>query len=249
MISRSKLMSKLKRELSPQVYNILPESFINEILYDEALKRFSDWYPVLCDVRITGDDAIPFRDYSGRIYNYSTYRIPKSFNIPGINSKEEFVWRDLEDYQVGGNDQSDVMSGGNFLLNTMFLSARSNMPHTRSYFVIRFQEPDLLIVNPPMQVHRDFNVTLQADRNLSTIPRNMETPFQKYFVALMKQYTYNRLKYESGNQVYGGIEIDTKINDFENAESEVKEIEADFDKDYYKAPQRFDVICLYQKKG
>ena len=61
---------------------------------------------------------------------------------------------------------------------------------TRSYFIVRFQEPDLLIVNPPMQVHRDFNVTLQADRNLSTIPRNMETIFQKYFVALMKQYTF-----------------------------------------------------------
>ena len=249
MISRSELMRKLKRELSPHIYSMLSEEFIEEILYDEALKRFSDWYPLLCDIRIVQDDAIPYRDYSGRIFNYSTYKIPHSFNVPGIDTKERFVWRDLEDYQIGGNDQSDVMSGGNFLLNTMFLSARSNMPHTRSYFIIRFQEPDLIIVNPPMQVHRDFNITMQADRTLSTIPRNMERYFQDYFIALVKYFTYTRFKYESGNQIYGGIEIDTKISDFESSRSDIKELEDIFEKDYYKAAQRFDVICLYQKKG
>ena len=62
MISRSQLMGKLRRELSPPVFKILPENFINEILHDEALKRFSDWYPLLCDIRITADNAIPYRD-------------------------------------------------------------------------------------------------------------------------------------------------------------------------------------------
>ena len=249
MISRSQLMGKLRRELSPPVFKILPESFINEILHDEALKRFSDWYPLLCDIRITADNAIPYRDYSGRIFNYSTYKIPHSFSVPGIDTKEEFVWRDLEDYQIGGNDQTDVLSGGNFLLNSMFLSARSSMPHTRSYYIIRFQEPDLLIVNPPMQVHRNFNVTMQADRTLHTIPRNLERYFQDYFIALMKYYTFNRLKYESGTQVFAGVEIDTKIAEFESAKSDIERLEADFEKDYYKSAQRFDVICLYQKKG
>ena len=123
------------------------------------------------------------------------------------------------------------------------------MPHTRTYYLVTFREPDLLIVNPPMQVHRNFNVTMKAYRTLSTIPKNMEFYFQKYFVALFKFYAYNRLKYESASQSYGGVEIDTKIDDLKEAESEIKELEEEFEKDYYKSPETFSTQLLYTKKG
>lgn len=249
MISKSRLINKIKRELSPQLFRMCSDDFINEILYEEALRRFSNWYWLLCDIRITADCAIPYADYTGRVYNYSTYRIPSDFDFPGIDTSEKFEWIDIEDYQIAGNDNTDVLTGGNFLLNTMFLSARSNMPHTRSYYIVTFKEPDLLVVNPPRQVHRDFNVTMKAYRTLSTIPKNMEFYFEKYFVALIKYYLYKRLQYESGQQVYGGIEIDTKIDDLKEAESEIKELEDIFEKDYYKSPETFSVQCLYQKKG
>lgn len=249
MISRSLLMQKLKRELSPQLFNVLPESFFEEIIHDEALRRFSSWYWMICDIRITSDCAIPYKDYTGRIFNYSTYRIPKQFSAPGIDSSEAFEWIDIEDYQIGGNDTSDVLTGGNFLLNNMFLSARASMPHVRSYFLITFREPDLLIINPPMNVHRDFNVQMKAYRRLQDVPKNMEHLFMRYVVALVKYYAYNRLKYETGSQIFGGIEIDTKIDDLKDAEGEIKEIEDIFDKDYYKSPEIFSTICLYQKKS
>lgn len=249
MISRSMLMQKLKREISPPIFNMLPETFFNEILYDEALRRFSNWYWLLCDIQITQKDAIPYQTYGGKTFNYSCYRIPSQFDVPGLDSSEKFEWIDIEDYQIGGNDTTDVYTGGNFLLNNMFLSARSNMPHTRTYYLVTFREPDLLIVNPPMQVHRNFNVTMKAYRTLSTIPKNMEFYFQKYFVALFKYYAYNRLKYESGSQIYGGVEIDTKIDDLKEAESEIKELEEEFEKDYYKSPETFSTQLLYTKKG
>lgn len=249
MISKSRLIQKLKRELSPQQFEFINEDFINEILYDEALRRFSNWYWLLCDIRITAENAIPFQDYTGRLYNYSTYRIPDNFDIPGIDTSEKFEWIDIEDYQIAGNDTTDVLTGGNFLINNMFLSARASMPHTRSYYTITFREPNLLIVNPPQQVHRDFNVTMKAYRTLSTIPKNMEFYFQKYFVALAKYYLFKRLQHDSGSQVYGGIEVDMKIDDLKEADSEIKELEEIFEKDYYKSPETFFVQCLYQKKG
>ena len=90
MISKSRLIQKLKRELSPQQFEFINEDFINEILYDEALRRFSNWYWLLCDIRITAENAIPFQDYTGRLYNYSTYRIPDNFDVPGIDTSEKF---------------------------------------------------------------------------------------------------------------------------------------------------------------
>ena len=48
------------------------------------------------------------------------------------------------------------------------------MPHTRSYYLVTFQEPDLLIVDPPQQSHRDFTVQLKANRTLKTIPKNIK---------------------------------------------------------------------------
>jgi len=249
MISRSELIRKLKREMSPAQFALLSEDFINEILYDEALKRFSNWYWMLCDIRITEKDAIPYQDYTGRVYNFSTYRIPSSFNVPGIDSSEKFTWIDIEDYQIGGNDTTDVLTGGNFLLNSMFLNAKSSFPHNRSYYTVTFREPNLLIVNPPQQIHRNFNVTMKAYRTLSTLPRNMEMYFQQYFVALVKYYLYIRKQHDSGSQVFGGIEIDTKLDDFKDSESVIKEIEDIFEKDYYRNPETFAVQCLYQRKS
>ena len=249
MISKSLLIQKLKRELSPPVFDLVTEDFINEILYDEALKRFSNWYWLLCDILITADCAIPYKDYSGRVFNYATYRIPSAFDVPGVDTSEKFEWIDIEDYQIGGNDTSDVYTGGNFLLNNFFLSARANMPHTRSYYIITFREPDLLIVNPPQNIHRNFHVTMKAYRTLSTIPKNMELYFQQYFIALLKYYLYKRMMYNSGNQIYGGIEIDTKLDELKDAQSEIKELEEIFEKDYYKSPDTFAVQLLYQKKG
>lgn len=249
MISRSELIRKLIREISPQVFRLCSEAFINEVLYDEVLPNFSDWYPLLCDIKITKDDAIPYKDYNGRIYNFGSYRIPEQFDMPGLDSREKFRWRDIEDYQIATNDNSDVYTGGNFMMNHLFLSSRAQVPHTRSYYIINFREPNMLVVEPPMQVHRNFVVTMQADRTLSTIPRNMRTWFFKYFVAKMKYAIYVKYKYEEGSQTYAGIDIETKIEDFKDAESEIKEIEEEFDKDYMKNPERFSVICLYQKKS
>ena len=249
MISKTKLLENLRIDLGSRLFELLSLDFINKILYMRVLPRFSDFYPLLCMIRITKREAVPFRTWNGQVLNYGYYRIPKRFDVPWLDVDEVFNWRDIEDYSVGTNDYADVYTGGNFLLNSFFLSARSRMPHTRSYYNIDFEEPDLLVVNPPQASHRDFSVVMQADRTLKTIPRNMETLFERYFIACIKHAMYNERKYEGGSQTYAGIEIDTKIDDLSNAESEVKELEEAFERDFYKNPERFNVICLYQDKS
>ena len=249
MISRTKLLENLRIEIGSKVFDLLTNEFINKILYMRVLPRFSDWYPLLCKIRINKSCAVPFQNYNGKITNFAAYRIPDQFDVPWLDVNEEFRWRDIEDYNIGGNDTTDIYTGGNFILNNMFLSARSAMPHSRTYYMVSFQEPDLLIVDPPQQIHRDFSVTMQADRTLKTIPRNMERFFEDYFIAQMKFAIFQDLKYEDGTQTYAGVEIDTKISDLSEAKSEIKEIEEEFEKDYYKNPQRFQTICLYQNKS
>jgi len=249
MISKTTLLTNLKLRIGPKLMSILSNDFIDEVLYMRTLPRFSDWYPQLYDIKLTADDAIPMRGYSGRITNFGAYRIPNQFDVPWVDSRERFHWRDLEDYRISGNDLTDIYNGGNFLMRSMFLNTMSLVPHTRSYFLVTFQEPDLILVDPPQNAHRDFNIVMQADRTLKTIPRNMERFFIDYFVAQMKSAIYIDRQYDSGTQTFNGVEIDTKLEDLREGDNEIKDLEDIFEKDYYKNPERFQTICLYQYKN
>ena len=65
----------------------------------------------------------------------------------------------------------------------------------------------------------------------------------------MKFALYHKYKYEGGNQSFGGVDIETKIDEYSSAESDIKELEAIFEKDCVHNPETFQVQCLYQKKG
>lgn len=250
MISKSELIRKLKRSLGDKLFRLAESTnMIDEVLEDETLNTYSEYYPELVSIRITNDDAIPYTDYNGKFYPFMYYRIPKVLPNSGIYRSRKYEWRDIENYHLSGNDSSDVYSGGNFMLNQFYLTARSAMPHTRSYYQVTFQEPDILKVDPPLQIHRNFEVVMQAKRTLDTVLNNMRTLFMQLFVYDMKIALYNRFKHEGGSQTYGGIEIDMKIDDFSNAESDRQTLIEIFDKDWYKNPERFEAATLYMVKS
>jgi hypothetical protein len=60
---------------------------------------------------------------------------------------------------------------------------------------------------------------------------------------------FQERKYESGSQTFAGIEVDTKIDDLADAKSDIESLEEEFEGDFYKNPERFKTICLYQVKG
>ncbi len=113
MISRTKLLENLRIEIGSKVFDLLTNEFINKILYMRVLPRFSDWYPLLCKIRINKSCAVPFQNYNGKITNFAAYRIPDQFDVPWLDVNEEFRWRDIEDYNIGGNDTTDIYTGGN----------------------------------------------------------------------------------------------------------------------------------------
>lgn len=248
MISRSELIRKLKRSVGDQIFKLINQSLIDEVLQDETLLTFSDYYPLLVDITITKDCAIPYTSYSGINFNYMKYKLPELSDFRPLAQNEIFEWRDIENYYITGNDSSDVYSGGNFLMNQFFISARSTMPHTRSYFEVTFEEPNILILNPPQQTHRNFTVRMQSKRTLSTVLKNMQSIFMNLFVADMKIALYNKYQHETGNQIYGGIEIETKIENFADAVGDREKIIDIFEGDWMKNPERFEVINLYNNK-
>lgn len=250
MISKSELIRKLKRSLGDKIFRLADsDGLIEEVLEDETLDVFSEYYPELVNVRITKDDAIPYTDFNGKYYPYMYYKIPNQIPVNGINGARKYVWRDIENYYICGNDNSDIYSGGNWVLNQFYLSARATMPHTRSYYQITFNEPDILKIDPPLQVHRNFEVVMQAKRALDTVPRNMKSLFLNLYVCDMKIALYNRFKHETGTQTYGGVEVDMKIDDFSNAESDRQAIIEIMEKDWFKNPERFEAANLYNVKA
>ena len=68
MISRSKLLASLEISVGPKIMKLISENMIDNVLNVKVLPRFSQWYPKIYDVRIHIEDAIPFRDYSGKIH-------------------------------------------------------------------------------------------------------------------------------------------------------------------------------------
>ena len=89
MISKSELIRKLKRSLGDKIFRLVTDEFINEILEDETLDVFSEYYPQLVNVRITKNDAVPYTDYNGKFFPYKIYRIPKQFPVASINGTRD----------------------------------------------------------------------------------------------------------------------------------------------------------------
>lgn len=251
MITRSMLYSRLKKQLGSKLLRLISEDLINEVLNMETLPTFSDYYPLLVSMKIKASDAIQYTDYNGYKNGYTLYRIPNISSSNGFyqSQNDDYVWIDIENYYMTGNDYSDVYTGGNLLLNQFFLSANANIPHTRSYYILTFQEPNTLVVDPPQMIHRDFTVIMKAVHKLHTVPRNMREIFLSLFVADCKIYLYNEYANEEGSQVYGGIEIDTKLDRLSNGEDERKEVIEIMEADWMLNPERFEVINLYQTKG
>ena len=250
MISKSELMRALKRELGTATFRLVTEQMVDEVLHDETLMTFSEFYPLLIDVQVTRDMAIPFQSYSGKLSNYRYYKLSKEKPTGQTMGVREYEWRDIENFYILGNDTGDCYTGGNFVLNQFFMSGRAAMPHTRSYYELKFMEPDIIEVSPPMTVHRNFVVKMQANRTLADIPRNMQRPFTRLFICDMCIMLYHEYAHDEGSQTYGGVEIDTRLGDLKDYQSERETLINDvFEKDWFKNPERFEAEVLYNVRA
>lgn len=250
MLTRTELLQRLRREVGPHIYELCMDrqNLVDDAI-EESLLLYSEFYPELIQLLVTNDMSVPWRDAKGRIYKYGKYKIPLQF--PG--TREQIRYIGIHGYNIFGNDTSDTYSGrGNLFLETVSKIALSQLPGNRSPFTLRFEQPDVLILDPAATYafRQSFTVTMKAVKRLDQVHYEMARYFKMAFIGWMKKLIYHEFKNISGDQAYGGVEIDLKIDNYESEGEElIKEVTEIFEQDFMYNPEMFDAINLYSHKG
>lgn len=247
MMTRHRLNNRLNIELGPHIYRLCETNMI-EYAINESLLLFSEFYPKRETFKITRDMAVPFRDHRGRLITVGKFALPLTWP----NTNDEIKYIGIASYHILGNDTSDAYSGrGNLVLETMTKQVLSQLPNNRSPFTLSLEQPNIIVFDPisVYTFHRAFTVTMRVVRRLDQVPFTMHRHFENLFIAWVKKIIYNRYKHSKGSQEYAGMEIDTLIDDYSAADDDIEKIIDIFKKDYWKNPELYDDINLYNHKG
>jgi len=239
MVSESMLFSKLRRRLGSDIFNAFDLDFYRSILNEETLLTFSLYYPRLVRrIRITKNDLIEVRNEKD-IQGYYKYKLPIV--------DEESPYIGIEIFYHPSNDRMGVLTGTSpMLTNMMYGKMASYLPIPDVRFTASFEQPYFIIITPPPTFHNDFIVTMQRVRKLFEIPMYYVDLFTNLFTCDIKMAIYEELKNARDNVVIGGIELNTYINEYNDAVSKREDIIEKMQNDYYKDPERFEAIMRRQ---
>lgn len=247
MITRQRLHHRLRIDLGPHIYNLCSDDMIEDAIR-ESLLLYSEFYPKRQTFRITRDMAFPHMDLKGNVINIGKFALPLKWG----HSNEDIEYISIASYNIYGNDTSDALTGrSNLMLETFSKQALSMLPSNRSPFTLRFEQPNVIVLDPSANYafHQRFIVTMNTVRRLDEVQYSMRRHFENLFISWTKKIIYNRYKHNKGSQEFAGVEIDTLIDDYSNAEDEINNIIEIFKKDYWKDVERYDDINLYNHKG
>ena len=203
----------------------LSDEDILEIINQETLYTFSNFYPYLYTFTFDGaENVIPG--------DMGKYRIPienKGLEILGISK----LWRS-EGYYTG-------QLYPNYCTNNFFelqvatdFSSAVQVPDT-----FRFYEPNIVEIFPKSRINYQLMVELKCihPQHFGTIPLSLREEFLKLCVLDIKIALWNILKnYDQLNTAFGTINL--RIEDYENAETERRELLELWRSQYFKEPNR-----------
>lgn len=203
----------------------LTDEDIMEIIFQESLYTFSNFYPFKYNLTFNGSENV----VPGQM---GMYRIPiqdKGLEILGISK----LWRS-EGYYTGElypnyctNDFFELQIATDF-------SSAVQVPDT-----FRFIEPNVVEIFPKSRINYQLMVELKCihPQHLGTIPLSLREEFFKLCVLDVKIALWNILKnYDQLSTAFGQINL--RIEDFEQAETERRELLELWRQQYYKEPGR-----------
>lgn len=201
-----------------------------ERLQLSALREFSMRYPRIEEIILNDSNCISKENR--QITGSATYVIPKDYyagsqvlSVLGIDASPRSGDGAALYYP------SFVMGSADVMLTTIAdikLAAQMGtmMSHSPTY---RFISPDKIIVyNGWYAATYIFEIGLMHDINLTTIPDTAMTHFRQLATLDIKTYLYKQLKRKDNLDVGIG-NISLKIDDWEGAENEMKELLKDWD--------------------
>ena len=236
MLNETTLLRHLQRRIGTKLFNALDIDYFLEILNEETLVTWSSYYPKLIKgIKITEACAIPTFDPINNVQEYHTYTIPK------LNPGDEYIG--IEKYIFMGQHYGTIYAGFNGPLADAALSkVRSLQPIPDVKWSATFEAPNFVHVFPYRRNHQDFVLVMQRKIRLTEIDFGLQEYFKRLFVLDVKAAIYNDFPAARETGVLNGVEVNTTISDFSNAESDRNTLLETFDDDYYKNPDRFDTF-------
>ena len=243
-LTESFLLNEVRRAVSPPIYDVLPEQFYTDILYDKTLVEYSTYYPDwIKNVVIKSSNAIPRIDpISGKTNNCSLYKIPNF-------DPQHVMYLDIDMFRHPTNERNDYAGIGyagvaeNLVFKTMTM-----FNQTRTLVNAQFERPDLIYLDPPPEQHSDFLVNIKIRTHFSRIPTGLMFLFRDLFICDVKIDIFNELPNLRDNVNLGGIEIDSRIGNFESANDTKKDILEKFEANWFKEPENMAPQLIFQKK-
>lgn len=237
MLNETTLLNNLRIALGSKLFECLPPSFYLNILHTKTLYLWSSFYPKLVKgIKMTQATAIPTIDPATGMQNYHRYIIPK-YN----NSDDEYIG--IEKYIFNGQGFNQVYTGFRSpLADAALAKVRSLQPIPEVRWRCEFEAPNFCEVYPYRQNHIDFTLIMQRMTRMGEIPFGYHETFINLFIADVKLAIYREFPAARENGVLNGVEIQTDISSFNEAESDRKDIISTLNDDWYLDPSRFETM-------
>ena len=243
-LTESSLLNHLRREISPPIYDSFTPDFFTDILYEKTLVEYSTYYPDwIKNVAIKSSNAIPRIDpISGLTNNSSLYKIPNY-------DPQHVMYLDIDMFRHPCNERNDYAGIGYAgVAENLVFKTLTMFNQTRTLITASFERPDLIYLDPAPESHMDFLVNIKIRTHLSRIPTGMMFLFRDLFICDVKIDIFNELPNLRDSANLGGIEIDSRIGNFESAKDTKKDILEKFEANWFREPENMAPQIIFQKK-
>lgn len=242
MLNMSKLISSIKMDLG--VYGMAlpfdnPDEVFRDVLELKTIPTFSQFQPYYIPLKMDLDKAVEIE----KNLQYTIYELPDVFadsEILFVKKLEE----DLDSFAHGYLDTGALMGGiswGDMMMGQANANLASiAMPATTFEYIAPNK---IKIFNDSFMYSRKvrLEIAVQHSNNLSTISKTAEYSFTKLATLDIKMMLYNNLKHYNDLQTaYGNINL--KIDDWSNAESERTELLREWEDTYHMDITQFIIL-------
>lgn len=233
----STLITRIKIKLG--IYAIAlpfdnPDQAIVDIIQNITLRTFSTFCPHYEPMRFLLSDLEEVEKKG----SYETYLLPDIFSEREIMFVKSVEYSEADISGIGYWGGGIPLLQGNMLRQAMTANASLNLTNKIiPKLTFRYEHPrKITLFNVLSSTHLTFIIALMHDKNLVTISPTMEESFFDLAILDVKDGLYQTLKhYTDLSSAYGNISL--KLDDWQNAESERKELI-----NTWKANYHMDVI-------
>jgi len=234
MLDINTLLKRMKRRIPSPVYNSVDKKFFIDVLNEETLTTYSEYYPkIKKGIIVTKDMGIKSRNGRSKKTKIASYALPLDKNESPYIGISVF-YHPFNNSKGSLYSQTPIGSFTNKVLGSL------NFPDIR--YTPSFISPNIITIDPPPRMHHDFTVNMKQLRELREVKNGYSEWIKKLFEADCKIALYYKFYTISSGSSYGGVEMKDMISEFKDYNSVRESLIEEFEQDFYKDPDMIEEI-------